>query len=148
MKDYIMWYVIISCCICLFAFIFGDKRKVSLFTFILMMFFAPVLLIFIFISGIRSIFKSCKNVDYKLERIGFIKVHEDKHCASYERNEDRFKYIQRLDLLHKDGGRHLIQSYEKGCNSDKFNNMIGLSMYESELALKKMKQMRWRKIKG
>lgn len=41
----------------------------------------------------------------------------------------------------KKSGRHVIQSYQEEVNSDGFNNMIGLTAYETKLALKKMKRL-------
>lgn len=88
-----------------------------------------------------------KNVDKKLAEIGFVKIKEDQYGASYERNMEQYHYVQSLDLLHKASGKHIIQSSQKGVNSDGLNNMVGLTMYETKLALKKMKKMGWKPIK-
>lgn len=85
--------------------------------------------------------KLLKNIDNRLKDIGFIKIEEDGHGALYERKNEEYSYIQRLDLMHKNNGSHVIQSYQKNVNSDGFNNMIGLTMYETKLAIKKMKRM-------
>jgi len=93
--------------------------------------------------------KLFKSVDEKLSEIGFIKTKDDNYGASYERNVsgNGYSYIQNLDLVHKANGDHLIQSSQKGVNSDGFSNMVGLSMYETKLSLKKMKQMGWKSVK-
>jgi hypothetical protein len=88
-----------------------------------------------------------KTVDEKLNEIGFTKIKEDKYGASYERKVDKYNYTQILDLLHKASGVHIIQSYQKDVNENGFNNMVGLSMYETKLALKKMRQMGWKYLK-
>lgn len=89
-----------------------------------------------------------KSIDERLSDIGFVKTGESKQFgATYERINDKYNYVQCLDLLHKANGRHLIQSYQKDVNSDKFNNSVGLSIYEAKLAVKKMKQMRYKLIK-
>jgi hypothetical protein len=90
--------------------------------------------------------KLFKSIDMKFKDIGFIKISEDVYGARYEREIPKYKYIQCLDLLHKENGKHLIQSYQKGINKDGFNNDIGLGMYEAKLALKKMKQMGFTEI--
>lgn len=85
--------------------------------------------------------KLFKTIDEKLNDIGFVKVEETRFGARYQRENNKYNYIQCLDLLHKVSGKHLIQSYQKDVNKDGFNNSIGLTMYEAKLAVKKMKQM-------
>lgn len=91
--------------------------------------------------------KLFKSTDEKFSEIGFVKIKEDKYGADYERIT-RFGYVQCLDLVHKASGFHIIQSYEKGLNTDGFNNCVGLTMYEARLCRKKMKQMGWKEKKG
>lgn len=89
-----------------------------------------------------------KSVDERLSDIGFVKTGESKQFgATYERINNEYGYVQCFDLLHKANGRHLIQSYQKDINSDKFNNSVGLSIYETKLALKKMKQLGYKPTK-
>lgn len=95
-----------------------------------------------------------ESIDKKLEKIGFVKVYEDKgngHHVSedkygvrYERYNEQFKYIQVLDIRHKKSGNHLIQSYQKDVNADGFNNVVGLNYKEMKLAMKKYRQMKRR----
>lgn len=40
------------------------------------------------------------------------KKKEDENGAVYERKVEKYNFIQTLDLVHKESGRHLIQSYE------------------------------------
>lgn len=90
--------------------------------------------------------KLFKTVDEKLEEIGFVKCKEDQYGAVYERNDTKYNYTQRLDLLHKASGRHIVQSYDIHLMDDKKigNTCTGLTMYEMKLCLKKMKQMGWK----
>lgn len=87
--------------------------------------------------------KLFKNIDQKFEEIGFVKTEETNYGAYYERNVKigAVAYTQELCLLHKRSGRHIIQSSEKGLNGDGFSNMVGLTMYEAKLCVKKMKEM-------
>ena len=72
--------------------------------------------------------KLFKSVDDKLKDLGFDKNDEDKYGVSYSRvisiNENN-KYVHNLDILHKDNGNHIIQSYEEELNNDGFNNILG-----------------------
>lgn len=88
--------------------------------------------------------KLFRTIDEKLYDIGFVKMSEDKYGAEYERENTKYGYIQTLSLPHKANGKHLIQSYQKDVNKDGFNNVVGLTVYESKLALKKMKEMGFR----
>lgn len=90
------------------------------------------------------IFKS--NIDKKLEKLGFVKdivtESENEYGVRYRREVSEFNYIQRLDILHKANGRHLIQSYQEGVNSDGFNNVVGLTYEETKLAMRKYRQLK------
>ena len=93
--------------------------------------------------------KLFKTVDEKFEEIVFIKIREDKYGAIYEKINDKFIYTQSLHLLHKASGLHIIQSYDKNLFDKKCvgNTCVGLTMYETKLCLKKMKQMGWKPLK-
>lgn len=85
--------------------------------------------------------KIFKNIDEKFKEIGFTKVEENKYGATYEKQVTEFKYTQVIDIMHKASGNHLISSYEKEVNKNGFNNVVGLTAYETKLALKKMKKI-------
>ena len=91
--------------------------------------------------------KIFKNIDEKFEDIGFKKIKDDKYAVTYERYNGEYKYMQVLDIRHKKNGKHIIQSYDK----DLFdiegigNTSVGLTYYETKLALKKMKKKKWHK---
>lgn len=77
-----------------------------------------------------------KTTDEKLKEIGFIKKQENDFYISYERQND--KYIQCLDFLYKSDGFNIIQSYDK-----KDGHVVGLTIYEMKICIKKMKEKRW-----
>ena len=83
-----------------------------------------------------------KTTDEKLAEIGFVKVTENNYGACYQRENNEYNYTQRLDILHKKSGNHLIMSYEEGTNKDKLNNVIGLTYYETKLAMKKYRELK------
>lgn len=91
--------------------------------------------------------KIFKNIDEKFKDIGFKKVTDDQYAVTYERYNGKGKYIQVLDICHKKNGRHIIQSYDKDLYDRKEigNTGVGLTYYETKLALKKMKKKKWHK---
>lgn len=84
-----------------------------------------------------------KSIDEKIEEMGFKKTNEDKYGVEYERYSEKYKYTQRVSILHKASGRHILQSYDTGLFDSKGigNTCVGLSGYEMKLFYKKMKQM-------
>lgn len=83
------------------------------------------------------------NVDKNLEKLGFVAVEsENEYGVCYRRKVSEFNYIQRLDILHKANGRHLIQSYQESVNSDGFNNVVGLTYEEAKLAMRKYRRLK------
>ena len=80
-----------------------------------------------------------KSIDEKFKDIGFIKVREDKHGVVYERYEDEYGYVQRLDILHKINGKYLVQSYDATNTTSEFSPVVGLTEYEIKLVLIKIK---------
>ena len=91
--------------------------------------------------------KIFKNIDEKFEDLGFKKVKDDQYAVTYERYNGKGKYIQVLDICHKKNGIHIIQSYDKDLYDRKGigNTGVGLTYYETKLALKKMKKKKWHK---
>lgn len=87
--------------------------------------------------------KLFRDIDEKLESIGFIKVSEDEHGANFERANKKYNYTQCVDLLHKASGKHIIQSYDKNLLDEKKigNTCVGLTGYETKLFLKKMRKI-------
>jgi len=88
--------------------------------------------------------KFLKSVDDKLADIGFVKVDDTEFSVIYERKNTEYGYTQRLVLLPKRSGGPIIRSYQKDLNKSNFNNMVGLTVIEAELAVKKIQQKGWR----
>lgn len=82
-----------------------------------------------------------KSTDEKLYELGFVKVKDDQYGVTYQRYNSGYKYTQILSILHKSIGGGIIQSYQEELNSDDLSNMVGLTIYETELALKKAKEI-------
>ena len=94
--------------------------------------------------------KIFKTIDDKFAEIGFTKVKEDKHGISYTRYNKKYNFTQCLDILYKEYGANIIQSYDVNLHDTKGigNTCVGLTMYEAKLCIKKMKQwMKKYKIK-
>ena len=87
--------------------------------------------------------KFFKTVDEKLNDIGFVKIEEDKYGVRYERKNSKYNFTQSVNILHKASGRHILQSYDNELMDQKKigNTCVGLTGYEMELFLKKMKQI-------
>lgn len=79
-----------------------------------------------------------ESTDKKFEKIGFKKIEENNLRVSYERYVKDYDYTQVLDILHKRNGYHIVQSYEK-----RTEGVVGLTMYEAKLCIKKMKEKGW-----
>ena len=94
--------------------------------------------------------KLFKSVDEKFADIGFKKVEENEYGATYIRENKTHEYFQKLDLVRKSTGRHLIQSYDPNLFDSKTigNTCVGLTMYEAKLCVKKMRQMGWKMKKN
>ena len=85
--------------------------------------------------------KIFKTIDEKFAEIGFTKVKEDKHGISYTRYNKNYNFTQHLDILYKEYGANIIQSYDSNLNDTKGrgNTCVGLTIYEAKLCIKKMK---------
>lgn len=93
--------------------------------------------------------KIFKTVDEKFEEIGFKKVNENEYGVHYQRQDKTYKFVQTLYLCHKSSGKHIVQSYDENLMDSKGigNTCVGLTMYEMNLCIKKMKKMGWKMIK-
>lgn len=86
-----------------------------------------------------------KSVDEKLADIGFEKIADNEYCVAYKREDHECNFTQRLDIIHKSNGRHLVQSYDVDLyDADNIGNVcVGLTAREMKLAMKKMRQKGW-----
>lgn len=75
-------------------------------------------------------------INEKLMDIGFEVMVDNDQFVAYTRFIPEFNYIQRLDITAFNGSKQLIQSYENGTN-----NAVGLTAYETKLALEKLEDM-------
>lgn len=80
--------------------------------------------------------------DKEMEKLGFEKIEESKFGASYRKENKEYNFTQRLDIVHKNNGNHIIQSYVEGTNSEGFNNCVGLSYPERKSILKKYRELK------
>jgi len=94
--------------------------------------------------------KLFKTVDDRFADLGFEKIEESCYGVVYERYNEEYKFTQVLHLAHKASGRHIVQSYDKDLSDAKNigSTCVGLSMYEMELCLKKMRQLGWKMTKN
>ena len=83
-----------------------------------------------------------KKADKLLKRLGFEKIEENKFGASYRKENKEYNFTQRLDIVHKNNGNHIIQSYVEGVNSDGFNNCVGLTYPEMKAVMKKYRELK------
>lgn len=86
-------------------------------------------------------------IDRKLMKLGFKKTRESRFGVSYERYNEVYGYTQALDIYKKAYGKHTINSYQVGANSDGFNNQVGLTYQETKLIMKKYREIKrkyWR----
>lgn len=88
-------------------------------------------------------------IDKKLKKMGFEKEYENKYGAGFYRKDEKYSYVQILEIDHKRSGNHLISSYQKDLNNEGFNNSVGFTYKEAKLAMKKYKQLskkyKWKK---
>jgi hypothetical protein len=89
--------------------------------------------------------KLFNSIDDKFKKIGFEKVEDNGFVVIYERKSVRFGFTQVLEIQHKASGRHLFHSYDKNLFDEKRigNTSVGLTAYEMQLAVKKMKSKGW-----
>lgn len=83
-------------------------------------------------------------LDRKIEKkLGFKKIEENQYHVVYERKDDEYDYTQRVVLLHKKSGGHILQSYDPNLtDTNKIGNTcVGLTYQELRLFAKKMRQV-------
>lgn len=86
--------------------------------------------------------KLFKCTDKKLADIGFVKTNDDKYGVEYERIDHAHGFTQKVHILRKDNGRHIVQSYDPSLMDSKGigNTCVGLTAYEMELFVKAAKK--------
>ena len=86
-----------------------------------------------------------KSIDEKLADIGFKKIADNEYYVAYKRDAPEENFTQRLDIVRKARGCHIVQSYDEDLRDvDNIGNVcVGLTALEMRLALKKMRQKGW-----
>lgn len=84
-----------------------------------------------------------KSLDKKIKDLGFIKMEENKHGVTYQRYNRDYSYAQKVTILYKKSGNHILQSYDKDLTDSKGvgNTCVGLTYKELKLFTKKMKKL-------
>ena len=80
--------------------------------------------------------------DKAMEKLGFEKISEHGFGVSYRKEIKKYCFTQRLDIVHKADGNHLIQSYVEGINSEGFNNCVGITYPEMKAIMKKYHELK------
>ena len=88
--------------------------------------------------------KLFQNIDAKFKELDFEKIRENRYQVTYRRYNINGTHM--IDILYEEDGRHVVQSYgeyfmDKGLLG---NICVGLTAYEMELCLEKIKQMGWK----
>jgi hypothetical protein len=86
--------------------------------------------------------KHLKLADKAFKLIGFTKTYENKFLIRYER--ETIYYTQVIDINCKAKGLHLIKSYEKDKLIEGHSIIVGMTGYQMELCLRKMKEIGWK----
>lgn len=81
-----------------------------------------------------------KIADKKFRRLGYECVYETERVVDYEKKTDS-GYVHTIELIYKCRGQHICISYEKGCNSDGYNNAVGMTAQEMRWARRKMHEL-------
>lgn len=80
-------------------------------------------------------------IDRKFRDLGFVRLDDNKFGVSYRR--ETVHYIHRIDILKLKSGDYVIKSYQEDfTGGGDYNNAIGMGLYETQLALKRLKRMR------
>ena len=72
-----------------------------------------------------------KIADKKLAGLGFKKIEDSKYIVIYQRYNEKYEYVQRIDILHKFSGPALVQSYDPARMDKEYGNVcVGLTSKE------------------
>ena len=78
-------------------------------------------------------------IDKKFYKLGWVKREENKYIIAYEKYIKKYNYTHHIDIIHKQSGNHLIQSYCDTETNNLFSYMVGLNFKEILLSILKMK---------
>ena len=90
-------------------------------------------------------FININNIDYELDKLGFKKLEDNEHHVRYEKNVEDCDFVHVVMLLHRNSGRHILQSYDRDLFDEKKigNTNVGLTYKELILFALKMKEKGW-----
>lgn len=85
--------------------------------------------------------KLFEKADDIMKDLGYTLIEENKFGASYTRTE--ISYVHQVDIIRskQDPGMYSVFSYERGLNSDRFNNSVKLTNLEIEALQKKYREL-------
>jgi len=83
-----------------------------------------------------------KSVNQKIKELGFEKNYESDLVVQFQRKDKQFDFIHGVDIVHKQTGNHIIQSYQKDSPCEKFDYMVGITFDECKLFLKYAKKIK------
>lgn len=91
-----------------------------------------------------------KKADKMFQKLGFVKIEEDKFNVTYDCCPDEGTYIQRICILHKSCGYDkkdycIIQSYDPCLFDEKKigNTNVGLTFNQMKACIRKVKELGW-----
>lgn len=82
-----------------------------------------------------------KSTDSRLSDYGFDKVEENILGAKYERYDNTFNFLHKVDICRRFNGIYEIQSYD-ATNVDTFPSVVALTDIEFNLFNKKIKELK------
>lgn len=91
------------------------------------------------------IFESLKSIENKIKKLGYKKTYDEDKIIEFQMEDKQFHFIHEVSIIHKQSGKHLIQSYQKGTPKGEnfWSPMVGLTFEETELFLKYAKKLKW-----
>lgn len=87
--------------------------------------------------------KLFKKADDLMNELGYVLIEENKFGASYTKTEVSYSqpYVHQIDIIRSKQNGYNVFSYEKGLNSDLFNNAVKLSSLEMAALQKKYREL-------
>ena len=82
-----------------------------------------------------------KIADRKIEKLGFKKIQDDKYGARYHRYNETYGYTHEVAIIHKESGKHILQSYDVESSTSKGSINVGLTYTELKWFKRKMKEI-------
>lgn len=86
-----------------------------------------------------------KSIDEKIKKAGYKLDYKSDTCLIYKKFNEQFKYMHGVELQRKNTKKEpIIQSYQEDSpTEDGFDYMVGLSVKDIKLFVKKIKKLKW-----